>query len=454
MKGNQINIIATNIWVIALFTLVNFSNAQTLPANQNSKISGPDVVCAESKEEYKFKHPTKDCHCEDITWTVSGGTFDTPPSTNPVFNEKIKIKWDKGVSDGSVSLQARKCFVGYTNGSPNINNDLDRNESYLVHIYDVGMVNLFVSGQSSVNCNSSLITLNLHSLNTHLNPNQIADIQWTVPSQWTIQPPQQTGGLQYGANRPNVNINTNGYAIGQLSVSVSYSNTLLSSLGTHHCSPFKSYNRSVTFAFEGCKPVISYYAPPSFYQSHSSVSTNFAFSNPAALANGYQYTFVAGEDINLENNFEIIADEETTFEAFVAACSCTSPWHDPKQKGHTTISIDGNFSNKTNREGSFNFEIDESTATNSFGTNENNIKVYVFPNPSNGELTINAPALFGLQTIWIYYADGRIVEEISHNFERNEGLELDLTRLPKGLFYLLMRNAIGESTHHSKFILQ
>ena len=86
--------------------------------------------------------------------------------------------------------------------------------------------------------------------------------------------------------------------------------------------------------------------------------------------------------------------------------------------------------------------------------NQNTIKINVFPNPSNGALTINAPAIFGHQTIWIYYADGRVVKEISHNFERTESLELNLTHLPKGLFFLLMRNAKGESTLHSKFILQ
>lgn len=46
------------------------------------------------------------------------------------------------------------------------------------------------------------------------------------------------------------------------------------------------------------------------------------------------------------SDFEIQANEETTFDAFIEDCSCNSPWHSPNQKGEVSVIFDGNFSNK------------------------------------------------------------------------------------------------------------
>ena len=433
-------------WLFALLAFTNCAFAQILAVNQGSKISGPETMCAEGKGEYKFKHDVKNCLCDNITWVITGGVFDVPPITSAPLNEKVKIKWNKGVSNGGITMSARYCYKEIVDGSKQYELLLNRDESYTVHIYDPDMINMFVVGQSALSCNTQFITLRLISVNTHLNPNMLNNITWQVPPQWTIQPNQVINGLNHGASFPNIQIATNGQASGQNIVSVSYSFST-------YCST-NSFNRSVTFNMDDCKQLISYTHPPTFHQSHSAESTHFSFDQPDELINGYNYTFVAGQELTLNPNFEVNAVEGTTFDAFIEACTCNSPWHDPNEKGETTVNFEGNFSLVGAEIESSDTESEVGFPTAEYNVSANESVIRIYPNPSGGVLMINTSNLFGVQTISLFNNLGRKVQEVLNDFEKNSNLELDLSTLPKGIYLLSIKNSSGNYSYHSKLVLQ
>jgi len=417
-----------------------------LPVNQGSYLWGPEELCAEEKGEYKFKHPTKDCMCDDIKWTVNNGVFDpplpNPPLTYPLY-DKVKVKWDKGESYGTVSLKAEKCFTRIVDGQPVYVQGLEKSATYTVHIFDADMVILFVSEPPSLDCNTSVITLMLTDLNAHLRPNHLENIQWTIPSNWSIQPNQKIGSDYYGLGFPNAKISTNGHTSGQFVVSVSYDSP-------NFCSPKKSYSRTVTFNIGDCKPIIAYPNPPTFHQSHSAETTNFTFTQPSALSGGSNYTFAAGEEINLETNFEILADAETTFDAFIASCGCNSPWHDPNNKGQTSVTFAGNY----NKKSSVVNDTDQGTNNQPLPTLRIDGEINIYPNPSGGSVWLEAININHKQKIILHNAEGRMIFEGYHDFDLQTSFNIDLQNQPKGLYIITVIDSHSGAYRREKLILE
>lgn len=438
---------AVGFLLTSMIFSTNSVYSQILPVNQGSLISGPEVVCAEQKGSYKFKHDVKDCKCDNIEWSVTNGVFDEPFNNVYPFNTKVKIKWSSGFSFGELSMIATNCYTEKNSvGDPIYESDYNRSETYTVHILDANMMNLSVSGQSLLSCNTSIISLHLNSLNSHINPHNLQGIQWNVPSQWTIEPNQQVGNQFYGATFPNIKINTNGLMTGQNTVTVTY--------GSPSGCPSNSFSRSVTFNIEDCKPVITYSNHPNFHKSHSAESTHFNFSEHTSMASGHNYTFVSGGRINLNPNFEIQANEETTFDAFIEDCSCNSPWHNPNQKGEVSVIFVGNFSSKLGLPNTTTILEDKGTYSNSFNELDDEARVAFFPNPSNGNILIEAYKLNGFQILRVIDFEGRSVKEVFHNFDENKKVKLDLTTLPKGMYFLKIISFKGEIVYYSKLILQ
>ena len=377
-------------------------------------------------------------------YTKKGDKGETSVGPAP-FNDKAKVKWDKGVNTGVVSLEATLCYTELdNNGNPDYDELLSIDETYTVHIFDADMVDLIVVGESQVNCASSVITLKLNVVNTHLSPNQLQGIQWNVPSGWAILPNSGSGGTFYGANFPNVKIDPNGNGTGQNTVSVSYNSPNI-------CPTTASYERSVTFNM-GCKPVINYTTSPGFYQSHSGERTSFSFSQPTTLPVGHNYTYASGERIDLNTNFSVVADEETTFDALIAPCSCASPWHDPNQQAPTTITYDGNF-NKSVSAGR-NEVVEENQEPLQEGALAGQETLHIYPNPSTGKVWIEAEGIVGQQNIIVFSSDGRIVFDGKHDFDSNTRFSIDLRNQPKGLYYIKVSDRYNKTCHNQKLILK
>lgn len=89
----------------------------------------------------------------------------------------------------------------------------------------------------------------------------------------------------------------------------------------------------------------------------------------------------------------------------------------------------------------------------SFGVNDYNMEsqVHLYPNPTQGNLTLSLPVNCPESKIRIYETTGRLIETI--NTERNiPTVRIDLSAYPAGLYYLLLEN--DDFSETQKFILQ
>lgn len=420
-------------------------NGQTLQANQGSSISGPEELCAEQSGTYFFDHP-KNCQCDDISWTVNNGSFDPAGSGASAPNNRVvKVVWDKGVSNGKLEVHARNCYKEFMNdGTPDYDDELDKDDEFSIHLFDPGMVNLKVLDEGLLNCQSSVITLNLKSLNSHLKPQQLQNIVWTIPTGWQIQANSQINGENYGAHFPNVKISTNAPLHGNYMIFLTYTSP-------HFC-PSKTFSRSVQLNIGDCLAEIPYVAPPSYFQSHSGSVTNFDFTKAQKLSQDKHYQFASGGELNLYENFDIKADSNTSFNAFIAECFCGSPWLDPNLSGESSVVYTGNFrkfegSLELKEEASSSIRRDSSTLRENF---------QIYPNPSDGIFTIQAiRAPNDLLKIQIMDLSGHVVKEM--HWKQNpesSSLSLNLNQELNGFYLIHISNLDGSFQFHQKILIQ
>lgn len=395
---------------------------------------GPKKVCAEDEELYTFNHPD-DASCDEIQWTVTGGSF-VPPAPGPT-STTAKVKWDKGKSSGSVEVKATKCYVELDDyGAPKYDNYYDEDHTLNVEISDPDMVNIFVVGQSSISCNSSEITLRLNVLNPHFSADKLENIQWSAPSGWTILGHQAINGQNYGATFPRVKISTNGNTTGSHTVSVSYNS--IEGCGS------ASYNRSVTFDISSCKEFYSYTSPPVASRSHSLNYTTFDFGSPSSLTAGSNYEFAAGEEVILEPNFEVAADQQTSFEALIAPCTCGSPYHEPGfEEGEIDISFSGNFNKRY-------LMRESSTSSNDSPLEENQAKrnLSIYPNPNDGYFWIEAGQVNGLVELQVFTPGGLLVRSDVLDFTKISKRKIDLQGISTGMYIVKLYHLDGDFHKH------
>ncbi|MGB0980225.1 MAG: hypothetical protein ACPGVV_12560, partial [Croceimicrobium sp.] len=354
-------------------------NAQNPPNNQGSHIYGPEESCAEQTGYYTFEHPDN-CDCEEVSWTVTNGRFDPVGSGAADFNNNnVKVIWDKGKSNGKLEVKAIKCFKEFNDdGSPHYDINLKEDSEFLIHLFDSDMINLELINEGSLDCESKVITIKLKSLNSHLEPSHLRNFTWTIPSNWQTQANARINGEDYGERFPNVKLDTDEPLLGNYTISVTYTSP-------NFCPP-KTFTRSVLLSIGDCRPNIPYSSPPNYFQSHSAVVTDFTFDRSQIINPGKDYHFASGGTLNINKNFEVRADNSTSFDAFIADCGCGSPWHDPSLMGGTTVQYLGNYGKfktaATNRaDSSANIKHSSALKVKSF-------KVY--PNPSHGLISIQS----------------------------------------------------------------
>lgn len=403
-------------------------------------LSGYEEVCAEDEAVYTFDHPD-DAFCDEIQWTVTGGSF-VPPAPGPT-STTAKVKWDKGKSSGSVTVSATKCFVESDDfGNPVYRDSYDKDKTLNVEIADPDMVNIFVVGQSSISCNSSEITLRLNVLNPHFSAGMLENIQWNAPSGWTIQGNQTISGDIYGATFPRVKISTNGNVTGLHTVSVSYSSM-------EGCRSASSYSRSVTFDISSCKEFHSYASPPVTSRSHSLNYTTFDFGTPSSLTAGSNYEFAAGEEVSLEPNFEVTADQETSFEALIAPCTCGSPYQEPGFEGEIDISFSGNFNKRYPMR-------ESSTSSNDSPLEKNEAKrnLSIYPNPNDGYFWIEAGQVNGQVELQVYTPGGFLVRSDILDFTKISKWKIDLQGISTGMYIVKLYHLDGDFYQHEKISVE
>jgi hypothetical protein len=411
-----------------------------LPANANSKIFGPAEVCAEQKETYSFKHPTKDCNCLDIDWNITGGVLDEPIDPNYPFNEKAKIKWGKGNSGGTISLLAINCFTSYDAfGNPNIDRGLDHAASFVVDITDAGMVDLLMIQENDISCDRNRYTFKLLSSNINLIQNELTNISWTVPPGWTIEPNSTSSGLPHGASFPNMIVNTNGLNDGLNQVQVSYS-------APNYCAA-KSYTREAVLSFNGLCQNITYTSQPNSPVSHSEKLTLFTLSSTQQLTSGNTYEFASGELIDIRSNFDLISDANTSFNTIIDQCGCTSEFIDPNFTSKGSIIYIGNYT-KMGSHKVYNEKISSQEMVLSKIEMEEAYSLY--PNPTSGPLHFNSSVNLGIIHFEIRNISGRLLQEIKVPEDESSFIEIDLKGLENGIYIITVFDQKNKFIYSSK----
>jgi hypothetical protein len=428
-----------------VFCLPVKSFSQILPINNLSLIQGFDEVCPKQKANYTFKHPTKDCYCDDITWSVSGGSFDQTPATTSPFNEKVKIEWGGNGSYGQVDVIARECYTELNNDNePIYDPELNENSSLRIHKFDASMTEIVVFDKSNIDCESGEIIVELIIENSHVEYGHLNGYTWTVPQGWTIQPYQFLGNRHWGQSYPRIRINTNGNTTGQFLIKLDYA-------GPNYCAS-KSYTRGANIRIDACRPIISYNQHPTFYQSHSKDLTQFSFSQPTSLFMGTNYTYASEGTIELENNFEFKANANTELDLFIEGCSCDSEFHDPNRLGRSFITTE-DIKNKKGglmQQKSANDWNDAIDVESSVMIRE---QFSIYPNPNSGSFAVNFSA--GTRTIMIRGISGVNIKQIIINDHRKElYTSVHLQDLSPGMYFVYFHGENGQLLNHQKFIIK
>ena len=419
--------------------------AQSPPNNNGSHINGHDELCAEQSGYYTFEHP-KECDCDEVSWTVTNGRFDPPGSGAAAFNNNlVKVIWDKGKSNGKLEVKAIKCFKEFNDdGSPKYKDDFERNDEYRVHLFDPEMINLELINEGSLDCESKVLTLKLKSLNSHLDPSHLQYFTWTIPPNWRIQANARINGEDYGERYPNVKIDTDEPLLGNYTISVTYSSP-------NFCPP-KTFTRSVLLSIGDCRPHIPYSSPPDYFQSHSAVVTDFNFDHSQTINPGKDYHFASGGTVNINKNFEVRADNSTSFDAFIADCGCGSPWHDPNLVGETSVQYLGNF---RKYKAAATKGIDSSAFNKRYlAIKKKNFEIY--PNPCHGFISIQS-YLTSPQVLKIVIRDlnGRNVQELQWAQGPDSSLlSIDLVEELNGLYIMQIQSVDGSIQHLEKILIQ
>lgn len=429
-----------------LFSLLNFElNGQTLQANQGSSISGPEELCAEQSGTYFFDHP-QNCQCDDISWTVTNGSFDPPGSgTSAPNNRVVKVIWDKGVSNGKLIVRFRKCYKDFDqDGNPKYSADYQNDDEYQVHIIDAEMTSIRINSERTISCNTTEVTVKIESFNNYLSAYNLQNIIWTIPAGWQIQNNSQINGENYGARFPNVKISTNAPLYGNYTISLSYTSPSF-------C-PSKTYSRSVQLNIGDCLNEISYETPPNYFQSHSKSVTNFDFNQAQVLSSGSNYQFPSGGVVNIYDNFDIRADKSTSFNAFIAECGCGSPWQDPNLRGESGVVYTGNFRKFEGTAGLKEGTISEYPS--SYFYSEEGFQVY--PNPSDGIIYIQANRTSKERLkIQIMDLNGRIVQEaLWMQNPKSQSFGLKLNNELNGLYLIQITISDGALQFRQKILVQ
>lgn len=428
---------------IILFLPLN-SFSQILSINQNSLIKGLDEACAKQKVEYTFKHPNKDCYCDNITWSVSGGSFDQTPATTSPFNEKVKIEWAGNGSFGQVDVVARDCYTEIGNDGPEYDPELNENSSLSIHKFDASMTELFVFNENNIDCESEEIIVELNIENSHVEYGHLNGYTWTVPQGWTIQPYQFLGNRHWGQSFPRIRINTNGNATGQFLIKLDYA-------GPNYCTP-KSYTRGANIRIDACRPVITYNQPPTFYQSHSKDLTKFSFPQPTSLLMGINYAYASEGAIELSSNFEFKANTNTKLGLFIEECSCDSEFHDPNRLGRSIVSTEDI---KNKKEGlmqqksanNWNDKIEDKSS----GVSTE--QFFIYPNPNSGSFSMNFSP--DTRIIMVRGISGITIKKMTINTHNNElSTSVHLQDLSSGMYFVYFHGENGELLNHQKLIIK
>ncbi len=419
--------------------------AQSPPNNNGSHIYGPDELCAEQSGYYTFEHP-KECDCDEVSWTVTNGRFDPPGSGAAAFNNNnVKVIWDKGKSNGKLEVKAINCFQEFNDdGSPKYLTNLNEETNYIIHLFDPDMINLELMNEGSLDCESKVLTLKLRSLNSHLDPSHLQYFNWTIPPNWRIQAYARINGEDYGERYPNVRIDTDEPLLGNYTISVTY-------FSPNFC-PSKTFTRSVQLSIGDCRPDIPYSSPPDYFQSHSAVVTDFTFDRSQTINPGKDYQFASGGTININRNFEVRADNSTSFDAFIADCGCGSPWHDPNLMGETNVQYLGNF--RKNKAATTN--VVDSGTYKRYSSAKKEINFEIYPNPSHGLISIqsflNSPQVL---KIFIMDLNGRNVQELQWAQGPDSSLlSIDLVEELNGLYILQIQSVDGSIQFVEKILVQ
>ena len=266
-----------------------------------------------------------------------------------------------------------------------------------------------------------------------------ANIDWIVPSGWTIINGQGT---------LNINIQTNGSVAGSNLVKVKFVTQMgrssFPSSGPIIYKPCGSISeRTVEFNIEDCRPHIDYLANPTFHQSHSSNRTTFDGSIELGNDN---YNYVSGGSVTIFPSFEFEAVSSSSLDLFIEECSCESPWHDPNLKGAVNISFPDAIS--------FNMQGNNDVFSNNDNKEYNIIEeeIWIYPNPTQDEIHIKGLKMNATKIVRISIsnAQGILISRRDLGFTSEGLITLNFNDLPSGIYIIQFYN--NEKLYSKKII--
>lgn len=398
---------------------------------QSLTIKGAGQLCRKGDwYEVKWVGGSGPCDLKDVVWEQGDGQgnfFQLAGSGKQRFINPNLFVVNMGIRTFEIRVRVQ------CEDEDGVSHDISSGPKS-IKIVDPTFYKLRLSG--NVDCSSSNIELELLDPTATLTFQNLDNIVWTIPSDWSIAS---------GAGTHKVVLNTNGQAEGQRQVKVKYKayslkedpNGIIKKKCKNPAGEDK-IKRIANFDIGSCKNAITYPPPLNHPSSHSRLSTTFGGSNNLGQNN---FNFVSGGFVEIKPDFEFEASSGSDLNLFIEECSCSSPWHDPGRMAESSVSFPGQESGKK-------AWIIGARNTSDMGLNEitDGHPITIYPNPFDGQLQISGLPEKTQVEIQIKGSDSKIYWYGKQSSNDKGEVSLMMNGLQKGFYILRLRFEGGGET--------
>jgi hypothetical protein len=270
-------------------------------------------------------------------------------------------------------------------------------------------------------CDANSYEFRLRDPSGTLNDNNLDNISWTVPNDWSFSP---------GAPTSTLVVNTNGNNQGKRKVKVKYEAIATKIInGTPESKKcIDSREIEAEFDISACIAQINY--PPQVANNPSSHSGNQTTFGATVLAADH-YNFASAGSHTISPGFDFTSGTNSTLNLFIEECSCTSQWHDPSLVGDASVNITNPWIGASNKKGDYKvFKTDETAVD----VKKNNITLY--PNPFESQITISNLTQNKDIQVSVYGIDQKLILHQNGKSNGSGTYRLQLDGLPPGIYFL------------------